>query len=123
MKNKALDQTIFYQRVEALFMLAASIYFYTHLHFSLIWFVVFLFSMDVFMIGYAFDKVLGAKFYNIGHTYIVPAVLLVIGVASDHRLVLAAGIIWAAHISMDRALGYGLKHKTGFKDTHLGHIG
>ncbi|MDQ1710546.1 MAG: hypothetical protein QOG49_1931, partial [Frankiaceae bacterium] len=27
------------------------------------------------------------------------------------------------HIGMDRALGYGLKYETDFKDTHLGHIG
>lgn len=26
---------------------------------------------------------------------------------------------WAARIGMDRALAYGLKYPTGFKDTHL----
>ena len=29
----------------------------------------------------------------------------------------------AAHVGWDRALGYGLKLPTGFKDTHLGRIG
>jgi hypothetical protein len=28
-----------------------------------------------------------------------------------------------AHIGLDRALGYGLKHESGFSDTHLGRIG
>ncbi|NLE50171.1 MAG: DUF4260 domain-containing protein, partial [Chloroflexi bacterium] len=27
--------------------------------------------------------------------------------------------VWIAHIGMDRALGYGLKYATGFKDTHI----
>ena len=30
----------------------------------------------------------------------------------------ALALIWAAHIGMDRALGYGLKRQSGFWDTH-----
>jgi hypothetical protein len=33
------------------------------------------------------------------------------------------GLIWAAHIGIDRALGYGLKLPTSFNQTHLGPIG
>ena len=33
---------------------------------------------------------------------------------------LALGLIWLAHIGFDRALGYGLKSASGFRDTHLG---
>jgi hypothetical protein len=33
------------------------------------------------------------------------------------------GAVLAAHVGMDRALGYGLKLPTDFKDTHLGRIG
>ncbi|PHB05583.1 DUF4260 family protein, partial [Bacillus pseudomycoides] len=29
------------------------------------------------------------------------------------------GLIWTAHIGMDRMLGYGLKYETDFKDTHI----
>ncbi|MDD9911252.1 MAG: DUF4260 family protein, partial [Ahrensia sp.] len=36
---------------------------------------------------------------------------------------LAIALIWAAHISGDRALGYGLKYESNFKHTHLGKIG
>lgn len=32
---------------------------------------------------------------------------------------LGYALAWAAHIGFDRALGYGLKRPTGFKDTHL----
>jgi hypothetical protein len=28
-------------------------------------------------------------------------------------------LIWIAHIGVDRALGYGLKYPSSFKDTHL----
>ena len=35
----------------------------------------------------------------------------------------AVALIWAAHIAVDRALGYGLKYGAGFGLTHLGRIG
>jgi hypothetical protein len=38
-------------------------------------------------------------------------------------LLTALAVILLAHIAADRALGYGLKYATGFKDTHLGRIG
>jgi hypothetical protein len=34
-----------------------------------------------------------------------------------------AGAILVAHIGADRTLGYGLKYRTAFSDTHLGRIG
>ncbi|KKB35215.1 hypothetical protein QY97_01956 [Bacillus thermotolerans] len=37
-------------------------------------------------------------------------------------MVLAVGLIWSAHIGMDRAIGYGLKYSTHFKDTHLNRV-
>ncbi|HLA02836.1 MAG TPA: DUF4260 family protein [Aestuariivirga sp.] len=30
---------------------------------------------------------------------------------------------WLAHIGLDRAIGYGLKYASDFRDTHLGRIG
>lgn len=119
---KTSDQTVIYQRLEAGFIFVASLYLYLHLHFYLLWFIVLLLIVDVFMIGYFFNNVLGAKFYNVGHTYIIAAILAVIGVATSTRWLIAIGIIWVAHIAMDRALGYGLKRPTGFKNTHLGDI-
>ena len=35
------------------------------------------------------------------------------------RLRVQLGLIWLTHIGVDRAIGYGLKYPTGFKDTHL----
>ena len=77
---------------------------------------------DLFMVGYLKDKRIGALIYNLGHTYTVPLVMLIAGYARDHRACLLVGTIWAAHIAMDRALGYGLKKKAGFKHTHLSSI-
>jgi hypothetical protein len=33
------------------------------------------------------------------------------------------GTVLLFHSAFDRLLGYGLKHRTGFQDTHLGRVG
>ena len=118
-----MTQPIKYQRIESAVVFVASLYFYVHLKLPLVLFFVFLFSIDIFMVGYLKSKVVGARLYNIGHSLIIPPLLLVIGVAMDRRMIIAAGLIWLAHIGFDRALGYGLKLPTDFTDTHLGKIG
>jgi hypothetical protein len=40
-------------------------------------------------------------------------------VVGDAELAVEVGLIWLTHIGVDRAVGYGLKYPTGFKDTHL----
>jgi hypothetical protein len=76
---------------------------------------------DLFMAGYAVNKTVGAVVYNIGHTYASPVLLAGIGYVVTPALYPIA-IIWAAHISFDRMIGYGLKYAEGFKSTHLGRI-
>ncbi len=44
---------------------------------------------------------------------------LLVGVFADADLALQIALVWAAHIGVDRAIGYGLKYPTGFRDTHL----
>ena len=51
------------------------------------------------------------------------AVLFVVGLYADSALTMQVAAVWTAHIAMDRALGYGLKLPTDFRDTHLGRIG
>jgi hypothetical protein len=58
-----------------------------------------------------------------GHTLIWPVILVALAVLGDRPLLASVGGIWLAHIGMDRALGYGLKHPEGFIHTHLGVIG
>lgn len=82
-----------------------------------------LFVPDLFMVGYARSSKLGAVLYNAAHSYPAPALLGAVALAASNQLWQAVALVWFAHIGMDRALGYGLKYETDFKDTHLGRIG
>ncbi|GAA3525234.1 hypothetical protein AFL01nite_13880 [Aeromicrobium flavum] len=82
-----------------------------------------LFVPDVFMAGYASSSRVGAIVYNLGHAYPLPALLGAWALWADQPLAQGVALVWFAHIGMDRALGYGLKYETDFKDTHLGRIG
>ena len=74
---------------------------------------------DLSMIGFAAGARVGAATYDAVHTYALPVALAVVGVAAGIDGAVAIGLVWLAHIGVDRALGYGLKYPTGFKDTHL----
>lgn len=78
---------------------------------------------DLSMLGYVMNAKAGAVLYNLAHAYPCALLLLGIGMYFDVPTVLAAGMIWAAHIGFDRMLGYGLKYSAGFRFTHLGTIG
>ncbi|WP_168601164.1 DUF4260 family protein [Rhizobium sp. SG741] len=64
-------------------------------------------------------KKVGAALYNAAHWYIPPLALIAWGMAGHAPVALAVGLVWAAHIGLDRALGYGLKYAEGFGMTHL----
>ena len=81
--------------------------------------VVLILAPDLAMLGYAAGVRLGAAAYDLAHTYVGPLVLGATGVLADVETCVALALIWAAHIGIDRLLGYGLKYPTGFKDTHL----
>lgn len=78
---------------------------------------------DLSMVGYLKDPILGALLYNVGHSYLAPAVTIFVGRRADSPLPVAVGLIWLGHIGWDRLLGYGLKYDNGFTSTHLGSIG
>jgi hypothetical protein len=65
----------------------------------------------------------GARVYNALHTTLAAAGVAAIGLVLGNSSALAVAAIWAAHIGLDRALGYGLKYEDGFHATHLGRIG
>jgi hypothetical protein len=79
---------------------------------------------DLSMLGYLASPCSGARIYNAYHNY-VPPVALALGAVLLHRdgLLLPIALIWANHIGVDRALGYGLKYGEGFGFTHLGRLG
>lgn len=87
------------------------------------WYWLLLLVPDLFMVGYTKNNKLGALLYNIGHTYLLPAGIALVAYLLDWKVGYGLAIIWAAHIAMDRALGYGLKKPEGFEHTHLGKIG
>jgi hypothetical protein len=72
------------------------------------------------MLGYLRGPRAGAAVYNLGHTWLLPAIIGAGGLLGGSRLAIGIALIWLGHIGIDRLLGYGLKFPTGFKDSHLG---
>jgi hypothetical protein len=112
----------FLLRLEALSFFIGAIALYASQGFSAVAFVVLLLVPDVSMIGYMVNTRVGSQVYDIVHTYALPLVLIAFGLATTTPLAIQIGLIWFAHISMDRVVGYGLKYATAFKDTHLQHV-
>jgi hypothetical protein len=111
-------------RAEGLTLLAAALVVYFDALDQPYWLVpLLLFVPDLFMVGYAQSTRVGAALYNAAHSYPAPAALGLTALLTGQPLGEAIALIWLAHIGMDRALGYGLKYDTDFKDTHLGWIG
>jgi hypothetical protein len=86
-------------------------------------FALLILAPDLSMLGYIAGPKAGAWCYNAVHSWIAPVALALAGLLAGSTLLLQLAIILATHIAADRMLGYGLKHETGFKDTHLGRIG
>ncbi|PTK88176.1 DUF4260 domain-containing protein, partial [Staphylococcus gallinarum] len=52
-------------------------------------------------------------------TYIVPIFITLIFFLVQEALILQIALIWLAHISMDRAFGFGLKYASNFDKTTI----
>ena len=81
------------------------------------------FVPDLSFAAYLAGPKAGAMAYNALHTYALPALLGLAWLAGGPEWLSWLALIAGAHIGFDRMLGYGLKHATGFADTHLGRIG
>lgn len=110
-------------KLEELGLFLFGIYLFNQMDYTWWWFLVLILVPDFSMIGYAFGNKSGAFLYNLAHHRGIAILVYLAGVYSSNHLVQLTGIIMFAHSSMDRMLGYGLKHETGFKFTHLGEIG
>jgi len=106
-------------RLEGLVVLALSLYGYNVAQGRWLWFVVLFLAPDLSMVGYLANPRLGSIIYDLVHTYATPAILLGMGWSLHLSAFVLAGLILAAHIGLDRFLGYGLKYPTAFKDTHI----
>lgn len=71
------------------------------------------------MLGYLINKKLGAQIYNLVHNYFLAIAITVYGFASGNLLLIRLGLIFGAHVSLDRIFDFGLKYPSNFKDTHL----
>jgi hypothetical protein len=80
---------------------------------------------DVSLLGYLGAKNAGSSrpvataFYNVLHSYVPPLMQLVLAWTYHSTLNGEVALIWLAHISFDRLLGYGLKLPASFKHTHI----
>ena len=81
--------------------------------------VVLALAPDLSIAGYLAGPRVGAVVYDLGHTYVWPVALAALGVVTETDIAVQLGLIWLTHIGVDRAIGYGLKYPTDFKDTHL----
>jgi hypothetical protein len=106
-------------RIEGAAMLASSLLLYRFIGARWAVFLVLFLWPDVFMVGYLVNAKLGARLYNLVHADALPLVLVAVSLGFRHSGLLIFALIWLAHIGADRALGYGLKYPTFFKDTHL----
>jgi hypothetical protein len=75
------------------------------------------------MIGYLVSPQAGAVTYNFIHHKAFGISIFVIGIILANQPLQLTGLILFGHSSMDRILGYGLKHSDSFQHTHLGMIG
>lgn len=110
-------------RLEGAALAAICVWLYTGIHQSWWLFALLFLAPDLAMLGYLRGPRIGALVYNVVHTWVAPAVLFAVGWWGNVPILLPLAFILGAHIGFDRALGYGLKLPSGFKDTHLGRIG
>lgn len=108
--------------LEGLAVLLVCLLLYQMGDFSWLMFILLLFTPDLAALGYLINIRTGAIAYNIVHTYIFSLTLVLLGFLLVHALLLAIGLIFTAHIGLDRLCGFGLKYPTKFKDTHLNRV-
>lgn len=118
-----MDYTTKWLRLEGLAVLVAAVGVFAHVDASWWLFAALILAPDLAMLGYAAGPRVGAFAYNLIHLYLWPGALLVWALTGGPDWAPAVAAVWAAHIGMDRALGYGLKEPDAFGHTHLGRIG
>ena len=104
---------------EYAFAFFLTLFFYWQSDFSMLLFFVLILVPDITMIGYAMNTKIGSTIYNVGHSFLLPLILLVISIMFAYSALLLISLIWLAHIFMDRAFGFGLKYTDSFKHTHI----
>ena len=109
-------------RLEGAAVLAAAIAAYAYTQGNGWVFAALLLAPDLSMLGYLVNPRVGSIVYDVVHFYALPGVVIAVALLVNAPTLLHIGLIWLAHIGMDRLVGYGLKYPTHFKDTHLQHV-
>jgi hypothetical protein len=106
-------------RLEGLVLFGAAIALYVREDYSILLLVVLFLAPDLAFAGLAAGPRLGAISYDAAHTYVGPILLASVALIVEWSAGVQLGLIWLAHIGIDRALGYGLRYPDAFRDTHL----
>jgi|SRR5215204_1230279 len=112
-----LPRLLLYAEGAAVAVAAVTLYFHEGFDWWLL--LVLALAPDLAMLGYLAGARVGAVAYDLVHTYVLPVLLATAGVIWEEDTTLALALIWLTHIGVDRAVGYGLKYPSAFKDTHL----
>lgn len=78
---------------------------------------------DLALAGRVLGTRKGALIYNAAHTYLGPALVAAVWLATRSDAAAAIALAWVLHIAVDRALGFGLKDPDRAGMTHLGPAG
>ncbi|CAN5415045.1 DUF4260 domain-containing protein [soil metagenome] len=107
-------QTARWKKLEGALILAGSMWWY-HLNSGNWWlFALFLFSFDVFSLGYYINKRVGIFLDNLGHTLVAPLIIMLFATPGYHHHLFNFALIWTSHIGLDRSFGLGLESGSKF---------
>lgn len=106
-------------RLEGLVLFACALALYVREDYSILALVLLFLAPDLSFLGLAGGPRVGAVAYDAAHTYAGPILLASVAAIVEWDAGLMLGLIWLAHIGIDRALGYGLRYPDAFRDTHL----
>ena len=109
-------------RIEGAAVAIAALALYAHSDYSWLLLAILVLAPDLTAIGFLAGPRVGTLTYNAAHTTVTPIVLGTIGVVLPSDTATAVALIWLIHIGVDRAVGYGLKYPSAFKDTHLNRV-
>jgi hypothetical protein len=110
-------------RLEEFAMFGLSIFLSSRLDIAWWWYPLLILAPDLSMLGYLVNPRVGAWTYNLVHHKAVGVGLYILGIVLANPVIQFTGLLLFGHSSMDRMLGYGLKHSDSFQHTHLGMIG
>src|SRR5262249_16909832 len=98
---------------------AAAIAVYFHADYPWWLLVALALAPDLSMIGYIWGPAAGAISYDVVHTYVGPVALTAVGFVTGAEAATEVRLTWIVHLGRGPELGYGLKYRSAFKDTHL----